>query len=186
MILNELVRERKALKNELKRVEKELEMVKEYSTSKKESIIKAKQLKDASKIIKESIKELDKKVADTQKTIDAKRGYFESLPQSLYPKIIAFTETATQAVDDYIQTIKDAYKDIEADIDEYKAKRRDISQHIDLQLSSDLPMQFEPIPNVDLLKIEKIKMMLLDGVAKKQREITHVKKKHERKIKQAV
>jgi DNA repair exonuclease SbcCD ATPase subunit len=184
MILNDIIKEKKRLKSEMRKAEKDLEYYK--GLDKTEHIIRKRQLKEAIKDIKAMIKEMEKEQAEIEKTIAAKRDYFDNLPATLYPKIVSFTETAAAAVDDYIQTIKDAYKNIESDIDEYRAKKRDISQHIDLQLSSDLPMQFEPIPNVDMLKIEKIKMMLLDGVAKKQREITHVKKRHERKIQEQV
>ena len=184
MTLNAVIREKKRLKKEMRKAEKDLEYSK--GLDKTEHIIRKRQLKGAIKDIKAMTKDLEKEQAEIEKTITAKREYFDNLPATLYPKIISFTETAAKAVDEYINTINEAYQEIEADLNEYKAKKRDIAQHIDLDLSSDLPTGYEPVPNVDTLKIEKIKYSLLDGIAKKQRDIKHVKNSTERKIKERV
>src|SRR6056297_1972044 len=179
MTLNDIIKEKKRLKSEMRKAEKDLEYSK--GLDKTEHIIRKRQLKEAIKDIKAMVKEMEKEQAEIESTITAKREYFDNLPATLYPKIISFTETAAAAVDEYIKTINEAYKSIEEDLTEYKRLRKDISQHLDISDIDNLPVGFEPV-QVDLLKVEKVKYNLLDGIAKKQRDIQHAKRTQESKI----
>src|SRR6056297_1492037 len=130
MTLNDIIKEKKRLKSEMRKAEKDLEYAK--GLDKTEHIIRKRQLKEAIKDIKSMIKDLEKEQAEIESTITAKREYFDNLPATLYPQIIAFTETAAEAVDEYIKRINEAYKSIEEDIKEYRRLKTDISHHLDL------------------------------------------------------